>query len=467
MSVDKRLRPVARAGGRRPAAAPRIPLYERLPSGPHRLEREEVARHQRIRIHGAMVEAVAENGYEGTSVKQVIALAGVSRRSFYEQFANKQECLLATFDLLAGDTMRRAADAYVASDGPLEERLRAALAEFAATVTRNRKAAALVIVETQTAGVPGVMRLRRAAARCERMLCESFTGAPETGPLPIPVARGIAGGLLAAMSTCLREGRGIGADELTEEMLRWTLRFQTRAAAGMTEILAESVKRSMRGGRSQPRERPAASARRTGERERLMDNALRLAAAEDLRELSALRIAEEADVSIDAFFELFASKDECFLAALDMLAGELLRVTADDGLATADWPRAVRRAIGELMLYLADRPHYASTIAAEAFAAGAGAVQRNLELAKALATLLTEGAPGEPVGRLTTEGVGGAIWHTVRCQVASGRTQLLPAMSDYLSYVVLAPFIGAEAAVEVVTEPPTSGVWPRGGPRSA
>jgi TetR/AcrR family transcriptional regulator len=451
MSVDKRLRTIDRVGPRRPAAQ-LAPLYKRLPSGPHRLEREEVTRHQRIRIHGAMVEAVAANGYERTSVKQVIALAGVSRRSFYEQFANKQECLLATFDLLAGDTMRRAADAYGASDGPLEERLRAALGEFAATVTQKRKAAALVIVETQTAGVPGVMRLRRAAATCERMLCESFTGAPEAFPLPMPVARGIAGGLHAAMATCLREGPGIGADELTEEMLRWTLRFGTRSAAGMNEIIAERAKRSMRGGFSKPRERHAELAHRAGERERLMDNALRLAVAEDLRELSALRIAEEAKVSIDAFFELFANKDECFLEALDMLAGELLRVTADDGLASADWPRAVRRAIGELMLYLADRPHYARTIAAEAFAAGASAVERNLELAKALATLLTEGAPGEPMGRLTVEGVGGAIWHTVRCQVASGRIQLLPALSDYLSYVVIAPFIGAEAAVEVVSE---------------
>jgi AcrR family transcriptional regulator len=417
-------------------------------------------------MHGAMVEAVAANGYEGTSVKQVIALAGVSRRSFYEQFANKQDCLLATFDVLAGNTMRRAADAYLASGGSLEDRLRPALAEFAATITHDRKAAELVIVQTQTAGVAGVMRLRRAAATCERMLCESFTGAPEAGPLPIPVARGIAGGLLAAMSTCLREGRGIGADELTEEMLGWTLRFQTQAAACMSEIIAESVKRSIGCGQSKPRDRRAASGRRTDERERLMENALRLAVAEDLRGLSTLRIAEEADVSIDAFFELFANKDECFLAALDMLAGELLRVTADDGLATADWPRAVRRAIRELMVYLADRPHYASTIASEAFSAGAGAVHRNLELAKAIATLLTEGAPGEPVGRLTVEVVGGAIWHTVRCQVASGRTQLLPAMSDYLAYVVLAPFIGAEAAVEVVTEAPIGGVWLRGGPRS-
>jgi AcrR family transcriptional regulator len=188
------------------------------------------------------------------------------------------------------------------------------------------------------------------------------------------------------------------------------------------------------------------------ERERLMDNALRLATLEDVHELSAPRIADEADVSVDAFFEHFESRDDCYLAALDMLAAELLRVTDDEGLSSADWPRAVRRAIGELMLYLADRPHYARTIVAEAFAAGPEAVRRNDQLARSLATLLTDGAPGEPPGRLTVEGVGGAIWHTVRCQLASGRLQMLPVLSDYLAYVVLAPFIGAEAAVEVVSE---------------
>jgi AcrR family transcriptional regulator len=145
VSVDKRLRTVVPARGRGSEALPLVPLYERLPSGPHRLEREQVARHQRIRLHGAMVEAVAANGYEGTSVKQVIALAGVSRRSFYEQFANKQDCLLATFDLLAGKTMRRAADAYLASGRSLEDRLRPALAEFATTISHDRKAAELVI----------------------------------------------------------------------------------------------------------------------------------------------------------------------------------------------------------------------------------------------------------------------------------------------------------------------------------
>ena len=51
------------------------PLYERLPRGPHQLGADVVAENQRRRMHGAMVEAVAANGYGGTSVKQVVTLA--------------------------------------------------------------------------------------------------------------------------------------------------------------------------------------------------------------------------------------------------------------------------------------------------------------------------------------------------------------------------------------------------------
>jgi hypothetical protein len=50
------------------------------------------------------------------------------------------------------------------------------------------------------------------------------------------------------------------------------------------------------------------------------------------------------------------------------------------------------------------------------------------------------------------DAVAGAIWHTVRCQVAGEQVQRLVALSDYLAYVVLAPFIGTERAAGIVTE---------------
>ena len=55
-----------------------------------------------------MVQAVAEKGYARVAVADVIERAGVSRKTFYEQFANKDECFLAAYDagvdrLLGGD----------------------------------------------------------------------------------------------------------------------------------------------------------------------------------------------------------------------------------------------------------------------------------------------------------------------------------------------------------------------------
>src|SRR5271170_1040921 len=102
------------------------PLYERLPHGPHRLDHNQVIRNQRARMQGAMVEAVAASGYERVSVRQVVALAGVSRRSFYELFANKQECFLQTFDVIAARNAKAIRQEYRASEGTLEDRLGAA-----------------------------------------------------------------------------------------------------------------------------------------------------------------------------------------------------------------------------------------------------------------------------------------------------------------------------------------------------
>ena len=166
------------------------PLYQRLPRGPHHLGPVEVARHQRVRMHGAMVEAVAANGYAGTSVKQVIGLAGVSRRAFYEQFANKQECFLATFDLIAARGVKRINEAYRSSDGDLEQRIRAAVEGFIDEIESNVKGAGLAIVQAQTAGSPGLARLRRATGTLEQMLSSSFAHAPDAGPLPVPIVRG-------------------------------------------------------------------------------------------------------------------------------------------------------------------------------------------------------------------------------------------------------------------------------------
>jgi AcrR family transcriptional regulator len=431
------------------------PLYQRLPHGPHRLGAQEVVRNQRTRMHGAMIEAVALHGYERTSVKQVVGLAGVSRRSFYEQFANKQECFLSTYDLIAIRGAGRVSAAYRDARGDGEDRMQAAFGELGEAISTNWNSAGLVILEAPKAGAPALLRLRRASATFEQMLAGCFEHASAASPLPGPVIRGIAGGLHAALSSCLREGTAQSAPGVADEMFRWTLLFQTPGAKQLAERLSERARAALARGRKPPRgasEEIRASAPRANERDRLLEHALRLAVVEDYRELSPPQIADAAGVPIDAFFELFDGKQECFLAALDMLGERLIALAADPGLRSGDWPQAVRRTIGRLMGYLAENPIYAQTIAAGAFAAGREASECNVRLAYGIAERLTEGAPEQARSKLVVEGVAGALSHTVRCQVASGQIQLLSVLSDYLSYIVLTPFIGAEQAAALVVE---------------
>lgn len=72
----------------------------RLPPGRHGLSREFVTRNQRERLIAGTIAAVAEHGFRETSVTQIAAAAGVSRRTFYGYFQTKEECFFAAYDLL-------------------------------------------------------------------------------------------------------------------------------------------------------------------------------------------------------------------------------------------------------------------------------------------------------------------------------------------------------------------------------
>ena len=76
------------------------------------MARDEVARNQRARMYGGMIEAVSERGYPQTTVAHVIAYAGVSRRAFYEQFQNKEMCFLATYDIIVARARKLVLDAW-------------------------------------------------------------------------------------------------------------------------------------------------------------------------------------------------------------------------------------------------------------------------------------------------------------------------------------------------------------------
>lgn len=60
--------------------------------------REELRASQRGRLICAVADVVAAKGYADTSVADIIGIAGVSRRTFYEHFDDKEACFLASYD---------------------------------------------------------------------------------------------------------------------------------------------------------------------------------------------------------------------------------------------------------------------------------------------------------------------------------------------------------------------------------
>ncbi len=430
-----------------------MPIYARLPKGPHSIGATGVARNQRIRMHGGMIEAVTTRGYERTSVRLVIGLAGVSRRVFYEQFSGKEDCFLATFDLIVKRAIQRLT--HATAPGDPEKRLRVALEALGAELEQNPKALHLVMIDAQTAGPEGVRRLQRITALCEGRLSSvlsdrgwpttGFAGGGQSAALPLPVVRAIVGGLRRATSMRLRDRETEELGTLTREMVKWSLLFSSPAVAEL---------------RPQPCANPPfpeAVALEPGacggesSRARLLRSAIELRAREEkLDELSSLRIADSAELPVEAFIELFPDPEACYLEALDVLGDEVLQLVADPGLVSAEWSAAVCRTVARLLAYLASSPARLRTLAVKAFEAGPPAIANMGDLAYEVATLLTEGAPRRPRTRIAVEGIAGALWQILAGEVVAGRGHRLPVLSEYVSYVVLAPFVGPEEAAAAI-----------------
>lgn len=76
-----------------------------LPRGRHKLARDTVRSSQRTRLLRAVVECVARDGFDATTVPSVVATARVSSNAFYDHFADKTDCFLQACDQVADELL--------------------------------------------------------------------------------------------------------------------------------------------------------------------------------------------------------------------------------------------------------------------------------------------------------------------------------------------------------------------------
>jgi AcrR family transcriptional regulator len=136
---------------------------QRLPRGRHGLSREEVVRSQRGRIFLAMADAMAAKGYARTSVADVLRGAGVSRETFYEQFASKEDCFMSALESAVEVIFAGALDA-VAGDEPPLERFERGLTAYLDALAANAPFARMFLIEVYAAG-PEALERRAALQR--------------------------------------------------------------------------------------------------------------------------------------------------------------------------------------------------------------------------------------------------------------------------------------------------------------
>ncbi|HET6571371.1 MAG TPA: TetR/AcrR family transcriptional regulator, partial [Solirubrobacterales bacterium] len=134
---------------------------ERLPPGRHGLPREAVAENQRERLLNGVVEAVAADGYNATTIAGIVKAAKISRRTFYEHFEGKQDCFLAAYAMIEAHVL----ESMLAAPGAGEEwpeRVRARLAALLEVLSRDEAVTRCFLVEPLAAGGEVAARYREA-----------------------------------------------------------------------------------------------------------------------------------------------------------------------------------------------------------------------------------------------------------------------------------------------------------------
>jgi AcrR family transcriptional regulator len=192
---------------------------ERLPAGRHGLPRAVVVESQRERLLNGVVEAVAEHGYNATTIGAITEAAGISRRTFYEHFRDKQDCFLAAYEMIdehVRGAMLAAGDPGAAWPERVGDRL-AALLDF---LSRDLAVARFYLVEPLAAGGEPAGRYRDAM-----QLLAATLRPPET-----PAGRdaevrdqALMGGIATLISRRLKAGEAQRLPELLPELTELVL----------------------------------------------------------------------------------------------------------------------------------------------------------------------------------------------------------------------------------------------------
>lgn len=172
----------------------------------------------RARLTGGLAEAIAEKGYAASTIADVVRHARVSKRTFYEHFADKETCFLALYSETTDALLTLIADEVARAEGGWDARLATAARAYFDRLAAEPELIRTGLIEIQAAG-PAARALRRDVQRryadMLRALSEEAAAEdPAVTPLSPVLATAVVGGIDEMMLEAVEAGHEQHLDEL-------------------------------------------------------------------------------------------------------------------------------------------------------------------------------------------------------------------------------------------------------------
>ena len=445
--------PMASPGHKRGA-----PRRERAARRPLALARGS----QRERLIEAIVELAGQQGYQNLSIAQISAQAGVSSATFYEQFADREACLLAAYRDLTNRTLQTMGSLQ---QGEWAGAVRPAFTELLRSLQKEPDAGRVMFVEALAGGPKVRAAVRELLDAMERNAEALLENAPAGGAtLDIP-ARALIGGVRHVVARHLSTHNEDRLPQLAEDLLasmgcyavaaeagRWSVGPQALLGVGTTvpETFApQELARLPRGRHGLP---PGTVLR--NQRARIIQATAAVTMQKGYANTTVAEIVAEAGVAKEAFYRHFSDKEEAFLAAQEAPGQQILDALVRAYFSADAWPERVWRSLRTLLAAIAANPVMSHLRLVECYAAGATAARRGEEITRSFTIFLEEGyragSEAAALPRLVPQAIAGGIFEIVQREVAAGRATELPRRLPQLAYIALAPFLGPAEAIERV-----------------
>jgi AcrR family transcriptional regulator len=191
----------------------------RLPRGRHGLTRAFVVENQRGRIFESLAVVSAAKGYVEVTVQDIIDDAGVSRRTFYDLFVDKEGCFLAAYDAIVERLFDEVDRAYRAGERSWPERIAAALHALVHSYAGEPQLARLAMVDVLAAGPRALERRDLTLRRFAIFFEEARLRLPAEMELKELLAQAVVGGLYETLYGYIVDGQGAKLPELMPDLL--------------------------------------------------------------------------------------------------------------------------------------------------------------------------------------------------------------------------------------------------------